>query len=295
MQPGHSASEWKNYFQTVVLPEHKQRQQQQDDASPFHNGSTQQESQTPQSSPARTTTADTKHRMRNENGKQPVKRAHNEETREFASPSKGRGKRPAPSPSPEAVQKTPTSPSNRKKKLLSPVLAPITQEREGSITTSDDDQFETAPQYPEGHPSQRSGSDANRENTVDRVLQGVYITDTEGKEENEADMEDIKYLDNWIESRVKRGKGAKEHQVIEALHYTSIDLDLADYILPYVISHKGPPSNMRGVWTEEDDKLVEGGNARDIEKMERKHGEDAIIRRLEHLEEWRTGSDDDSS
>ena len=298
VQPRHSAREWKNHFHTVVRPEHEQNQREQG-ASSLLSDNAQQQVQSSKPSPTRRTDSTVTNRVegaKKDKGKQPVKRVRDdEESRTVTSSSKAKGKRFGPSLSPETIQRTPSSSSKRKRRRLSPVPPPTSQEQTASVTTSDDDGFETAPQYPEGHPSQRSEAATSRENTVDRGPQGVYASDTEDPKKNEADDEDIRYLDAWIEARVKRGKGAKEHQVIEALHYTSIDLDLAEKILPYVISNKGPPSNMRGVWTEEDDRLVERGNAQDIERLEKKHGRDAIMRRLEHLDEWRNGSDDDSS
>ncbi|KAL3437314.1 Rap1 Myb domain-containing protein [Aspergillus tetrazonus] len=79
-------------------------------------------------------------------------------------------------------------------------------------------------------------------------------------------------IDSWIDSRVRAGKGS-EDQVIEALQCTSMDPELAEKVLESLTAGKGIPTNMRGVWTAQDDRDLEAQNTRDIQRVIEKHGD----------------------
>ncbi|RMJ23742.1 transcription factor Rap1 [Aspergillus sp. HF37] len=76
-------------------------------------------------------------------------------------------------------------------------------------------------------------------------------------------------LDEWIDARLSIGS---TEQVLEALRCTSMNPSLADNVLRSIVSGKGIPSNMPGVWTPEDDKCIEGNDARSIGRLLDKHG-----------------------
>lgn len=76
-------------------------------------------------------------------------------------------------------------------------------------------------------------------------------------------------LDEWIDARLSN---ASTEQVLEALRCTSMNPSLADKVLDIIVSGKGIPSNMPGVWTPEDDKCIEGNDARSIGRLLDKHG-----------------------
>ncbi|KAL4989936.1 Rap1 Myb domain-containing protein [Aspergillus falconensis] len=79
-------------------------------------------------------------------------------------------------------------------------------------------------------------------------------------------------IDSWIDSRVRAGKGS-EDQVIEALQCTSMDPGLADKVLESLTAGKGIPTDMRGVWTAQDDRDLEAQDTRDIQRVIEKHGD----------------------
>ncbi|KAL2012190.1 hypothetical protein VTN00DRAFT_4908 [Thermoascus crustaceus] len=109
--------------------------------------------------------------------------------------------------------------------------------------------------------------------------------DDEATEDPGEGAEDaIPDLDEWIDSRLRTGKAKNERQVIKALRCTSMDPDLADQVLSYLVAGKGIPQDMRGVWTPEDDKCLEGTDARDIDRLLKKHGTELYNRRFEYLE-----------
>lgn len=91
-------------------------------------------------------------------------------------------------------------------------------------------------------------------------------------------------IDEWIDIRLRTGKAENEQQVIQALRCTSMDPDLADRVLDQLVAGKGIPQDMRGVWTPEDDRCLEGTDARDIDRLLKKHGTELYNRRFEYLE-----------
>ncbi|KAI5370480.1 putative TRF2-interacting telomeric protein/Rap1 [Septoria linicola] len=103
--------------------------------------------------------------------------------------------------------------------------------------------------------------------------------------DNMASEDDAMVLDSWISTMEVRGY--EEHLIIQALKCTSMRLDLAELVLVHIKSGKGIPDDVPGVWDDEEDDQLEGGNARAIRLLEAKHGWDACKARLEYLEEYR--------
>ena len=66
-------------------------------------------------------------------------------------------------------------------------------------------------------------------------------------------------------------KGYTEDNVISALRMTSTRGHLASLIIP-TLSSGARLKDQRGVWTEQDDHDLEGGNGRGIKRVEEKHG-----------------------
>jgi telomeric repeat-binding factor 2-interacting protein 1 len=63
-----------------------------------------------------------------------------------------------------------------------------------------------------------------------------------------------------------------------------MDPNLADKVLEYLVAGKGIPTDMRGVWTAEDDARLEGTDARAVDRIHEKHGRDLMVARWEYLE-----------
>ncbi|KAL4922280.1 TRF2-interacting telomeric protein/Rap1 C terminal domain-containing protein [Aspergillus aurantiobrunneus] len=98
-------------------------------------------------------------------------------------------------------------------------------------------------------------------------------------EVDEAPEQDI---DSWIENRIRTGKG-DEAQIIQALRCTSMDPELADKALDSLVAGKGVPTDMRGVWTAQDDRCMEAQDSREIERVLEKHGSELFNSRWEYL------------
>ena len=121
------------------------------------------------------------------------------------------------------------------------------------------------------------------ENEVDSLfleLPFFPATPTPEPEEEQSSQPDI---DDWIDDHIRSGRAQDDAQVIEALRCTSMDPGLADKILGNLVSGRGIPDDMPGVWTLEDDKCLEGANARDIERVLEKHGMEYFNVRWEYL------------
>ena len=121
------------------------------------------------------------------------------------------------------------------------------------------------------------------ENEVDSLfleLPFFPATPTPEPEEEQSSQPDI---DDWIDDHIRSGRAQNDAQVIEALRCTSMDPSLADKILGNLVAGKGIPDYMPGVWTSEDDRCLEGANARDIERVLEKHGTEYFNVRWEYL------------
>lgn len=91
-------------------------------------------------------------------------------------------------------------------------------------------------------------------------------------------------LDDWIEEKVN--EGVEEALVLDAAFKTSSDTALVDIVLRSVLAGKGVPGNVKGVWTDEDDAAVTGADARELKRVEDKHGKDGFNARFEYLASW---------
>ena len=91
----------------------------------------------------------------------------------------------------------------------------------------------------------------------------------------------IANLEKWIDARME---GGFDIETIElALKSTSNELDLADVVLKDVKKYGEIPDHIRGIWTEEDDEYLEAVDARKINAMIVKHGQEGVDQRYEFL------------
>lgn len=92
-------------------------------------------------------------------------------------------------------------------------------------------------------------------------------------------------LDDQINNFINAG--FVESDIIKAMKCTSLDQQLTARLLPLLETNKRIPGDMRGVWTAEDDAVLEGGDGRSIKRVAEKHGWAACDVRLKFLDEWR--------
>ncbi|KAI6843130.1 hypothetical protein KC342_g1153 [Hortaea werneckii] len=74
---------------------------------------------------------------------------------------------------------------------------------------------------------------------------------------------------------------------IAALKSTSMRPDLAELVVLEGKAGRGLPDDIPGIWSEEEDRALEGGDARLLRRLETKHSWDEAMARLEFLGEWR--------
>lgn len=106
--------------------------------------------------------------------------------------------------------------------------------------------------------------------------------ETEDDDGEDSDPEDYPDISSWVQAQVARG--ADVSIVLDALRYTSMEPALARKLLKILMTGNPVPENMRGVWTEEDDQCLESPNARDVERVTKKHGDRLFQARWEYLE-----------
>lgn len=167
-----------------------------------------------------------------------------------------------------------------------PIQPPVEAEKEDdrpALESTDDetqseDEFETAPQF--GDTQRPMQPDDNLLRELPFLPSSPSEEETRGQEREE---EIISEIDQWINSRVRTGKAQNEQQVIEALRCTSMDPDLADVVLKYLVKGKGVPQHIRGVWTAEDDRRLQNSNSRETECSIEKHGMELAKIRQKYL------------
>ena len=92
-------------------------------------------------------------------------------------------------------------------------------------------------------------------------------------------------VNDYINTMIVRGY--KESSVVKALKCTSMRPDLAELVLLEEKAGKGFPRDVAGVWSEEEDRKLEGGNAGMIKELEAKHSWEECAERMVFLQEWR--------
>jgi hypothetical protein len=133
-----------------------------------------------------------------------------------------------------------------------------------------DDQSSNAsqvPAVPKPHLSSRAG----------KTVESQALTDTPG------DLEDK--LDEWIATQMVRGHS--DHACMQAMLCTSMRPDLAELVLLGEKARTGMPRDVPGIWSEYEDRVVEGGDAAALRRLEAKHGWDECEARMKFLAEWR--------
>lgn len=101
----------------------------------------------------------------------------------------------------------------------------------------------------------------------------------DGEETDESELPDV---DAWIDSQLSQGN-VDESTIISVLRSANMDQELADTVLRHWDPEKGIPDDLPGIWTAEDDRCLEGQDARGIQRVLMKHGQDASNSRWEYL------------
>jgi hypothetical protein len=91
-------------------------------------------------------------------------------------------------------------------------------------------------------------------------------------------------LDNWLHLRTTQGRDAA--LLLTAATATTLHKKLADEVYTELEAGRGIPRDKAGVWTDVDDQLLRGTDARAIQGLLRKHGRTGVDERLECLEVW---------
>ncbi|ODH46994.1 hypothetical protein GX48_06931 [Paracoccidioides brasiliensis] len=97
------------------------------------------------------------------------------------------------------------------------------------------------------------------------------------------DQAAIREMDEWISSKVTGSKAYSQLQVLDALACTTMDPDLAETVLEHMAAGRGIPSNIRGVWTKEDDEWLDAADPKCIQALIKKHGNELFNARFEYI------------
>ena len=72
--------------------------------------------------------------------------------------------------------------------------------------------------------------------------------------------------------------------LIRAAGIADLNFRLADVVYQHLARGKPVPENMKGVWTERDDRALRGNDAKEIRRIEEKHGKESLAGRWHWLE-----------
>ena len=141
-------------------------------------------------------------------------------------------------------------------------------------------------------PNSDNGGDDDSLHSSDRSSSPAHANTTESQRAlADAETLDFHKMEDFIETQIVRG--FKLGPIIAALKCTSARKKWARFVLVHERAGMGFPKETPGVWSEEEDRLLEGGNAKAIRKLEEKHGWKECVERLEFLQDWREGNDDE--
>lgn len=96
-------------------------------------------------------------------------------------------------------------------------------------------------------------------------------------------------VDSWIATIALRYNIADDGIITDALKCTSLRPELAEFVALEMKRGKGLPTDVAGVWSAEEDRVVEGGDARKMGDLAKKHGYEEVFARLKFLDAWRSG------
>ncbi|KAI4853324.1 hypothetical protein E4T44_00910 [Aureobasidium sp. EXF-8845] len=162
---------------------------------------------------------------------------------------------------------------------------PITQPWEASSLPSQS-QSQSQSQHPQRLSTQAifeaetQAFDAEVPLPPDKLYEEVEISYTTAQTDSQILAEDETWP--WIDSQIAIGHA--EETVFSALRATSMNPKLAAAVL----EAKGKHVDAAGVWTEEDDRVAEGRDAKAIRKLKGKHGKGSVEKRITFLAQWRT-------
>lgn len=105
---------------------------------------------------------------------------------------------------------------------------------------------------------------------------------------------DLETIDRWLDSRLRRYHTNLE-TLVEALKCTTMNLRLADAVVCELARGRPLPADMRGVWTETDDRVIQCRDCDAIERVRQKHGRDSLYSRGLFLLKQRVEKADDST
>lgn len=86
-------------------------------------------------------------------------------------------------------------------------------------------------------------------------------------------------FDTYVDEQLAANPDLDEVLLLTAIDATCMDLALVPRVYHHLAQGRGLPPDLPGCWTPEDDRLLDGGDARAIELVERKHGAEGLRRR----------------
>lgn len=107
----------------------------------------------------------------------------------------------------------------------------------------------------------------------------------EGASQDEGDIaEEEESMESWVAAHLEADPDADDELLIRAAGIADLNFRLADVVYQHLARGKPVPENMKGVWTERDDRALRGNDAKEIRRIEEKHGKESLAGRWHWLE-----------
>ena len=103
-------------------------------------------------------------------------------------------------------------------------------------------------------------------------------------QEDEDTGSDAESIRTWIAGHVEADPDVDGELLLTAAGRADLDFKLADVVYQHLRRGRPVPENVKGIWTERDDRALLGNDAKEIRRIEEKHGKDSLEGRWHYLE-----------
>jgi hypothetical protein len=108
--------------------------------------------------------------------------------------------------------------------------------------------------------------------------------DEDESQDEEDTSSEAESIGSWVAAHLEANPDADDELLIRAAGIADLDFKLADIVYQHLVRGKAVPENMKGVWTARDDMALRGNDAKEIKRIEEKHGKASLEGRWQWLE-----------
>ena len=111
----------------------------------------------------------------------------------------------------------------------------------------------------------------------------AVLAEDKSQDDEDTDSE-TESIGTWIAGHLEADPDADGELLLTAAGRADLDFKLADVVYQHLRRGRPVPENVKGIWTERDDQALVGNDAREIRRIEEKHGKDSLEGRWHYVE-----------